>query len=282
MTAERVWRCYFNLLVNTTVWRLSSVQHFGLESKPAPAFAFLSWWVFKVCRIKFICLHKLNINYYNVFLHCVLRCPGERGRVFGVREAETRRMEGWTFWDDIKHRLDRRPDVDEPGLGFIVCFMLVSCAPHRPDFPSTHLCPIRLISPALHLHCTSFTGLSSSSSTSLLLVFFCSFPSPVSLHLHSSPSWGLFVCQLVLLARSLSVRLFSSHPLVPPVILRPSCVPLFVLCFCCTVCLNSLHLSAFCDPSAYLLLDFASFWLHTNDTRTHTSFLSLHLAPVWM
>lgn len=39
-----------------------------------------------------------------------------------------------------------------------------------------HLCPIRLISPALHLHCTSFTGLSSSSSTSLLLVFFCSFP----------------------------------------------------------------------------------------------------------
>lgn len=39
-----------------------------------------------------------------------------------------------------------------------------------------HRCPIRLISPALHLHCTSFTGLSSSSSTSLLLVFFCSFP----------------------------------------------------------------------------------------------------------
>lgn len=83
-----------------------------------------------------------------------------------------------------------------------------------------HLCPIRLISPALHLHCTSFTGLSSSSSTSLLLVFFCSFPSPVSLHLHSSPSWGLFVCQLVLLARSLSGH---THPLCPCIWLLCDC-----------------------------------------------------------
>lgn len=252
---------------------LSSVQHFGLESKPAPAFAFLSWWVFKVCRIKFICLNKLNINYYNV-LESEDECS----------EWEKLRRGGWK--DGLFERTSNIASTDDlMWTNLVLVSSCVSCWSlvlfTGLIFPP-HLCPIRLISPALHLHCTSFTGLSSSSSTSLLLVFFCSFPSPVSLHLHSSPSWGLFVCQLALLARSLSVRLFSSHPLVPPVILQPSCVPLFVLCFCCTVCLNSLHLSAFCDPSAYLLLDFASFWLHTNDTRTHTSFLSLHLAPVWM
>lgn len=260
---------------------LSSVQHFGLESKPAPAFAFLSWWVFKVCRIKFICLHKLNISYYNVFLQCVLRCPGEWGRVFGVREAETRRMEGWTFWDDIKHRLDRRPDVDEPGLGFIVCFMLVSCALHQPDFPST---PVSnqinqpRPSPALHLLHWTFQLIIHVSASGVFLFLSLTCLSPPALI-----SLVRFVCVSACVVGSLFVgSLFSSHPLVPPVILQPSCVPLFVLCFCCTVCLNSLHLSAFCDPSAYLLLDFASFWLHTNDTRTHTSFLSLHLAPVWL
>lgn len=121
-----------------------------------------------------------------------------------------------TFRDDMKHRLDRRPDVDEADLSFIVCVSSWSLLLLTWVQSDSSACP----SPALHL----LTGLSllpvfsSSSATSLFLVFFCSFPSPVSLHLHSSPSRGLFV----LFAGSLSVRLFSSHPLVPPVILRLS------------------------------------------------------------
>lgn len=202
---------------------LSSVQHFGLESKPAPAFAFLSWWVFKVCRIKFICLHKLNISYYNVFLQCVLCCPGERGRVFGVREAETRRMEGWTFWDDIKHRLDRRPDVDEPGLGFIVCFMLVSCALHQPDFPST---PVSnqinqpRPSPALHLLHWTFQLIIHVSASGVFLFLSLTCLSPPALI-----SLVRFVCVSACVVGSLfvgpSVQLSSS---------RSSCYPAAFVC----------------------------------------------------
>lgn len=152
-------------------------------------------------------------------------------------EGEKLRRGGWrlTFqdwlWDDIKHR-----QTTWCGRTWFhrVCFMLVSCALHWPDFPSTHLCPIRLISPALHLHCTSFTGLSSSSSTSLLLLFFCSFPSPVSLHLHSSPSLGLFVslccwlalCQSVCSALVLSFLLSFVFP--PDFMCSPVC-SLFLL-----------------------------------------------------